>query len=110
MRVDRGHSSLGNPYVLRAEHERDAVCTAYDVLLAETLDGPHAGGVPEYRVAEIGRSAGVTLPPRAWDSAAVHGAISCLRERVARGERLVLQCHCAPRRCHATSVRRQLIG
>eukprot|EP00966_Prymnesium_polylepis_P213962 4955167-Prymnesium_polylepis.1 len=37
VRVDRGHSPLGNPFVLGSEEDREAACEAYDLLLAEAL-------------------------------------------------------------------------
>ena len=60
VRVDRGHSPLGNPFVLGGEEDREAACEAYDLLLAEALELPSARGVMGWSAAAIGAARGFT--------------------------------------------------
>lgn len=81
VRVDRG-TPLGNPYPMRTEAERDRVCESYDAWLARQIEDP--------------------------ESAAAR-ALRRLFERYRRGEDLALACWCAPKRCHAESLRKVLL-
>lgn len=76
---------LGNPFVMRTERQRDAVCDKYD---------RHLKGVM------------TTTGPR---HAKLRNLVIQLGERVVAGEHLALACWCAPRRCHLESVRRWVL-
>ena len=93
-------TALGNPFRMRREAERDAVCDAY----ADWV----VGAEPAHRVAArwahrgralwvVERAARVTLAARVC-------ALSELATRVRRGESVRLRCHCAPKRCHGDVV------
>lgn len=75
VRVDREHPVLGNPHVLRNQHdpaERDQVIAAY--IADSEADWVRRG--PRRQV------------------------IEALAARVAEGERIALACWCKPRACH----------
>ena len=106
VRVDRA-TVLGNPYCHGA---RGAVCDAFAALLRETLEAAE-GDVGAARVAEIGRAAGVPIGggcPRPWNGPGAREAIERLRG-LARERDLVLCCNCAPKECHAESIREALM-
>ena len=107
-RVDRGGSALGNPYVLGRERDREAVCDAYELLLGVTLMEADALRARDWDAARIGRACGFEGEVRSWDWDGARSAMADLRD-VARGGPLRLDCHCAPRRCHAESVRARLV-
>ena len=64
VRVDQGHSPLGNPYTVRREEEREAACDAYEELL---LLGPTVAAERPWRVAEVGTMNGFFGEVRGWD-------------------------------------------
>ena len=109
VRVDRGHSPLGNPFVLGGEEDREAACEAYDLLLAEALELPSARGVMGWSAAAIGAARGFTGVVGGWDREAAADEMWRLRLLSRRGG-LRLDCHCCPRRCHAESVRARLMA
>lgn len=74
-------SPLGNPHTMYAEWQRDEVCERFDRDFYAALamrEGP------------------------------LYQAYVELLRRARAGERLALQCWCAPARCHADSIKRQL--
>lgn len=81
VRVDRG-SALGNPFVMQSEADRNGVCDQYDCWLDAQL------------------SAG---------SSDVCNALGELVRLYSRGYALALECWCAPKRCHAESVRAAIL-
>ena len=106
-RVDRSSGSrVGNPFRMADEGEREAVCDAYEELLLRTLrgEGPGLG-----EVAEIRARRGLRLQPGGWDAGRAVEELIRLRD-VAEAGPLRLDCWCAPRRCHAESVRAALLG
>jgi hypothetical protein len=81
--VDRTNKVLGNPYVLNNEDdpvERERVISSYEKDFKEDLaaNGP------------------------------MSKAITKIANRVTAGERIALRCWCAPRRCHADILRKQI--
>ena len=109
VRIDRGHSALGNPFVLGSEADRDAACAAYDLLLAEALELESAREVMGWSAAAIGAVRGFTGEVMGWDRAAAADEMWRLRLIAGRGA-LRLDCHCCPRRCHGESVRARLVA
>ena len=86
------------------------MCDAFAALLRETLETTE-GDVSAARVAEIGRAAGVPIGggcPRPWNGPGAREAIERLRG-LARERDLVLCCNCAPKECHAESIREALM-
>lgn len=83
-RVDRA-TVLGNPFVMHSEAERDSVCEQYIVWLNE-----------QYR-----SNAEYSLP--------LKHAINMLVERYNDGKDLMLGCWCAPKRCHAETIRHLIL-
>ena len=81
LRVDRA-TALGNPFYMHDESERDAVCDRYESYFPKLLATNHMARQEIIR------------------------AMACLR----RGEDLVLLCWCAPKRCHAETIRRYLLA
>ena len=69
-------SMFGNPYAMRSESERDEVIAKHRVWLNEM------------------RKAGT----RQWS------AVAALAARVKAGEKLALECYCAPRKCHGDTI------
>lgn len=100
VRVDQGHSPLGNPYVVRREEEREAACDAYEELL---LLGPTVAAERPGRVAEVGTMNGFFGEVRGWDGEAAQRELGRLT-KIATAQPLRLDCHCHPRRCHAHTV------
>jgi hypothetical protein len=100
---------LGNPFVLGDEGDRDAACSAYELLLAEALEMESAGWVKGWSAAEIGAVRGFTGEVREWDREAAADEMWRLRLIAGRGA-LRPDCHCCPRRCHAESVRARLMA
>ena len=98
-RVDRGGSALGNPFVVRAEGERDAACDAYGALLEKTLAG-------ETRIdaLALGRAHGFGGEVRWWDAPAARDAFAGLVAERGAGRKVCLACHCRPLRCHAEEI------
>ena len=100
MRVDHGHSDLGNPYMVRREEEREASCDAYEELL---LLGPLVAARDPGRVRDVGRMNGFFGEVREWDGEAARKELGRLTD-IAATQPLRLDCHCHPRRCHAYTV------
>lgn len=69
-------SMFGNPYAMRSESERDEVIAKHRVWLNEMrkAENPH------------------------WT------AVVKLAARVKAGEKLALECYCAPRKCHGDTI------
>ena len=74
---------LGNPFVMRDESERDEVCDKYARWFAQML---------------------VEQPPN------VMNQLLSLREKLRLQGVLTLRCWCAPKRCHAESIKQWLEG
>ena len=98
--LDRGHSPLGNPYVMRGERDRDHVCNAYAVLLGRTVDGEDLSAEDVFA---IGAEHDCVGEVRRWDCGAVRRELSRLA-RIAEIQPVRLDCHCHPARCHAQCV------
>lgn len=79
VRVDRA-SILGNPYKIDSRHDRDAVCDSYRSYFYNQLRKN-----PRFR-----------------------NTVWALKREHQRGNHVVLQCHCAPERCHAETIREYL--
>lgn len=81
--IGRG-SVFGNPFPMtnQSQQARDSVCEAFLAHLKE-----------QWRVARKGQH-----------SPLAHG-VRALATRVAQGERLALQCFCAPKRCHGDAIK-----
>lgn len=77
--VGRG-SPLGNPYIManNSEKERNAVCDEYEAYLPYQLKDKLS---PQYV------------------------AMQALRKKLALGHSLELICYCAPKRCHAETIK-----
>ena len=98
MQVQRD-TPLGNPFHMRGEQQRNAVCDAYEHALREG---------PSVSLQSLARRHGVTLVSGARAARAVERtrAILQLVSRVLNGDRLHFQCGCAPKRCHAEALAR----
>lgn len=81
VRVDRA-SPLGNPFPMLSESDRDSVCDRYAVWFEQQL----AAGNPS-----------------------VTAAFKNLMALHRRGEPLALECWCAPKRCHADTLREAIL-
>lgn len=81
--IGRG-SAFGNPFVMQdpSDNERDRVCEAFRSHLRQAWQAARQG----------------------HESAMVTGIIK-LAQRVNRGEKLALQCFCAPKRCHGHTIK-----
>jgi len=89
------------------ESWREAVCDAF----AHTLGEVEAGRVPvlETVAGDFGLPPGSVCQPFVRWSADIYAqwlaaAVADLRSRVGQGQRLVLVCGCAPKRCHAEAL------
>ena len=94
---------LANMFVLRRGGSRDAVCDAFDDVLAGSTV---AAAARRHGIAAADvdvRHAAVPASDRA-------AALAELRERRRKGERLQLVCCCAPERCHADSLLAALVA
>ena len=97
--VVQRNTPLGNPFHMRGEYQRNAVCDAYEHVLR---DGPAAP------LCKIAKQHGVSLLEEAEAANAMERtkAVLQLVRRVLRGDKLHLQCCCAPKRCHAEALAR----
>ena len=98
MQVQRD-TPLGNPFYMRGEQQRNAVCDAYEHALREG---------PSVSLQSLARRHGVTLVSNARAARAVERTTAILQlvSRVLNGDRLHFQCGCAPKRCHAEALAR----
>lgn len=87
--VDR-RSPLGNPFRMTVEEDRERVCSQYEVYFQSMLSG-------EAHVGEERRAAFLAELSRLADIYRVY-------------RRLRLFCWCAPRRCHAETIRNFLLA
>lgn len=78
VRCDR-KTPLGNPYYMHTESERNLVCDNY----TQWLGVAYANNYP------------ITIKP----------AIDSITNRVLSGHNVLLQCWCAPKRCHCDSIK-----
>jgi hypothetical protein len=106
VRVDRRHRVLGNPFELDEEGDtalRDAVCDAYEALLAERQ---HDAAF----VCATAERFGVHVKPGFEGVTGLQreSAMQELALRLKGGESLRLMCHCHPRRCHAHGIAKRL--
>lgn len=106
--VDR-RSIFGNPFVLANAddaEQRAAVCDAHRECLRRALQSEPVD------TRAVGARHGVTGEVRTCDWAAVAAAVRQLQAAMRRpgAVDLALMCHCAPRRCHADSLREALEG
>ena len=86
----------GNPLIMRAESERDAVVDGY----GDLLRGSQTAG-------QIAHARRLAAPHAACARVLLHRrlhALSRLAERVRNGETLRLRCGCKPRRCHGDVI------
>jgi hypothetical protein len=74
---------LGNPYVLKREEDRDAVCDAYERWFSAKIE---------------------------QKDPAIVEALRALYARALASGHLRLACFCAPRRCHAETIARWLLS
>ena len=102
-RVSRG-TPLGNPFKMGREGDRTAVCDAYSELVALGASGPDR----DETLVNLGRKHGFHGAVVGWDGRAADARIDALAAEVRGGKRLRLDCHCAPRRCHAQAVAREV--
>ena len=80
VRVDRA-SVLGNPYYMENETQRDKVCDLYGAYFKENIQDPNSAFYQE-----------------------IQRLYSILKEY----RKLELYCWCAPKRCHAESIKKYL--
>jgi len=76
-------SPLGNPFVMGNERMRDAVCDQHQ----EWFESRRSGRVPDPAFR------------RAWTE---------LKQTAATHKHVLLQCHCAPKRCHCDTIKSAL--
>ena len=69
------HASMGNPFHMNGEADRNRVCDAYE----EWIASPNA--------------------------ASHKRIIERMIQRVQEGKSIALYCHCAPKRCHCETIR-----
>lgn len=82
VRVDRA-SVLGNPYVMHSENERDQVCDQYEDYFKEQIKDKNSAFMQELRR---------------------------LYKILKKYNKLELYCWCAPKRCHAETIKNFLLG
>lgn len=80
-RTDLIDAKLGNPFPMRDESQRNAVCDNYEAW----LEGQ---------------------PPDGYARKAIHR----LAEHVRAGKTIALYCFCSPKRCHTESIRDFALG
>ena len=80
VRVDRA-SVLGNPFYMQNESQRDTVCNQYEVYFQEKMQNTQS---------------------------AFYKEIQRLQTVLQEYGRLELFCWCAPKRCHAESIKKHL--
>lgn len=80
IKVDRSSLTLGNPFRMKSESERDEVCDKYEAFFNEEL----------------------------FDTA-MQAELSFLWQTYIQYGRLNLFCWCAPKRCHAETIRDYLL-
>lgn len=81
IRCDRNIGSpLSNPYKIDSEHDRDSVCDLYENNYQHLL--------VKYKEMRV--------------------AILRIKRRLTKGENILLQCHCHPKRCHLLTIKRDL--
>ena len=103
IRVDRS-SSLGNPFKMRSEAERDAVCDGYE----EYFDRVDAGKMPTEAASQVAQSWGLEItsawkrPTQAQFKAELERVGSALRQDPTQP----ILCWCAKARCHGDTVAR----
>ncbi len=100
VKVDRS-SVLGNPFRMCVDKDRECVCVLYDAYFnamidddAAALDAMDIGDerrTPEFRSRFMDKLASLV---------SIHE----------RGRGLVLYCWCAPRRCHADTIKRYVLS
>ena len=78
VRVDRG-SGLGNPFYMRNESERDEVCNKYEEWFNEHCNDPE-----------------------------IKGKLDDLASIYKQHGQIILFCWCAPKRCHAETIKKYL--
>lgn len=81
VRVDRFNKTLGNKFYMRSELERDLVCDKYDAWFKEQVQN---------------------------NNAEVLNALNQLSEIYEQYGKLRLFCWCAPKRCHAETIKTYL--
>jgi len=102
-RCDRA-SALGNPFEMKSERDRDAVCDAFSDYLDTVL---RTKAPPSYVAKAIAAKYELQIA-KAWRSPSyeqVRDAIAALRAKVQQGKAVRLLCWCAPKRCHCETVR-----
>jgi hypothetical protein len=75
-RVDRA-SSVGNPFIMKVEKDRDSVCDKYEIWFYESLEKPE-----------------------------VKNYLDKIREAYLKYGTVRLFCWCAPKRCHAETIKK----
>ena len=93
VRVDRA-SVLGNPFLMRDEHERNSVCDEYYRYFQGIVTN-NWSILHDYAVSSAERETFMQELRRLYRLAKKHG-------------RLELFCWCAPKRCHAETIARFL--
>ena len=98
---------LGNPYVMRSEYDREAVCDAYHALLLETMGRPDGDAPSRAHVVALGVWCGFRGEVCDWDFRGARKMMGWLRWlwHQHAGD-LVLLCgpRCKGLRCHAESI------
>jgi len=81
VRIDRGHSPLANPFKMNSEKDRQMVCQKYDEWLTMKIN--------------------IKDPM-------VCNELNKLYKLIKSGQSIKLMCWCAPKQCHAESIKKIL--
>lgn len=106
VRIDRA-TVLGNPFVMNCESERNAVCEAYDEWLRLNVESTHPTVVNVYKVAQK-YGVKVQVRRKVVNSLKVQQELNRILKLLSSGQTVVLNCWCAPKRCHGDSVKELL--
>ena len=91
---------MGNPFRMRGEEERDAVCDAH----ADWVAGGEPAHVVAARWGVAGRALWVVEATARVAPASRAHALREIAARVRGGEAVRLRCCCAPLRCHGETL------
>lgn len=97
-RVDRA-SYLGNPFYLRSEAERNAVCDAYERYVMGIMTSSNPTLSPRYFAEREAKRHNVTISTT-WREPTLDEFVNAIEELIDAHPDILL-CWCSPKRCHA---------
>jgi uncharacterized Rmd1/YagE family protein len=101
IRCDR-YSDLGNPFFMRYEEERDAVCDAFREYFYQSLSLKNEIVDLQSIAKRYGVVVSYNWTPRKTEQ--IHKAIERLENHLKLKPDLTLLCWCKPKRCHVDTI------